>query len=115
MQQGMQAGMQQGLQPGMHQSGSGSMSDFQGGNMPGSSANGGSHMMMQVCTRASCPSCSATPEVACMLAIPCLRSHPVLMLVSLWTQGVPAMAPMRWLPASTMDTSQDSLRRPPAA
>jgi hypothetical protein len=30
-------------------------------------------------------------------------------------QGVPAMAPMRWLPAATMDTSQDSVRRPPAA
>ncbi|BDA47054.1 probable transcription factor bHLH115 [Coccomyxa sp. Obi] len=26
-----------------------------------------------------------------------------------------AMGPMRWLPATTMDTSQDSLRRPPAA
>ncbi|CAL8471669.1 g11211 [Coccomyxa elongata] len=26
-----------------------------------------------------------------------------------------AMGPMRWLPATTMDTSQDSVRRPPAA
>jgi hypothetical protein len=29
--------------------------------------------------------------------------------------GLPAMGPMQWLPAATMDTSQDSLRRPPAA
>ncbi|EIE21835.1 hypothetical protein COCSUDRAFT_42874 [Coccomyxa subellipsoidea C-169] len=28
--------------------------------------------------------------------------------------GMP-MGPMRWLPATTMDTSQDSMRRPPAA
>lgn len=28
--------------------------------------------------------------------------------------GMP-MGPMRWLPPATMDTSKDSLRRPPAA